>query len=401
VLEGRLGDFTLPDILRLLAFTAKSGRLWVSGGGVEARVDVLEGRVRDASPDGARLGLARRLLGQDLVDADTLADALSSLDEMPTDLELARRLAEAGALDTALLGDLAREQVVDALFELLRWTDGGFRFEAGTTETRGPSILDLALPVDDVLEEVGRRLEAHAAIDERTGSADAVVTISRPGRERPEVGLSPEGWTLLALVDGHRTVGDLVRLSGQGDYRTRRTLASLMDEGIVSVGDPDSLPPGERLLSAHRTLQAHEDRLAGAEGAPTPAGSTVADVVEAPGPADDVAPTDVVEEAVGPTDAPEEAPGPADPAAPADVVDATAEATGPTEAAEATEADGEADRSTEEGQTEDGVAAPRPADAPPPGVTSLRARARAPRLRTDPDVDEDVVQRLIDGVESL
>lgn len=397
MLEGRLGDFTLPDILRLLAFTGKSGRLWVSGAGVDARVDVLEGRLRDASADAARLGLARRLLGQDLIDADTLGDALASLDELPTDLELARRLADSEALDTALLGDLAREQVVDALFELLRRTDGRFRFEAGMTESRGPSLLDLALPVDDVLDEVGRRLEAHAAIDERTGSADAVVTISRPGRERAEVGLSPEGWTLLALVDGHRTVGDLVRLSGQGDYRTRRTLASLMDEGIVTVGDPESLPPGERLLAAHRALEAHETHLSGLGTGPRK---------PAPGPAAPDAPSAPAASPAEPPVASAEVALPATPAGPATEPGPAETPSGAVteRAAPAARTPGvrpaEATQGTEEtGTSEDDTDAAQ--EPTPPGVTSLRARARPARVRTDPEVDEDLVQRLIDGVESL
>ncbi len=430
MLEGRLGDFTLPDILRLLAFTAKSGRLWVSTDGVEARIDVLEGRVRDAAADAARLGLARRLLGQDLVGADTIAEVLDPLGELPTDLELARRLAEADAIDTALLGDIAREQVVDALFELLRWTDGGFRFESRTPENRGPSVLDLALTVDDVLEEVTRRLEAHTAIEERTGHADAVVTISRPGRERAEVGLSPEGWSLLALIDGRRTVGDLVRLTGQGDYRTRRTLASLLDEGIVAVGDPDSLPPGERLLAAHETLAAHEARLspaddgASATSIPPPATSEAAATsepkpapavtpskkAEAPAPAPtDAAPTASAEAATAPEAADE-----ASATTPVAAETAAEDASAPTpkgsssavgemashRAKSAPKADAEAAEATDD-EEDDGADATEPEGRTPAGVTSLRARARTPRVRTDPEVDEDLVQRLIDGVENL
>jgi hypothetical protein len=49
---------------------------------------------------------------------------------MPTDLELARHLVEGDLLDAGVVADLAREQVIDALFALLRWEDGAFRFEA-------------------------------------------------------------------------------------------------------------------------------------------------------------------------------------------------------------------------------------------------------------------------------
>ena len=390
MLEGRLGDFTLPDILRLLAFTAKSGRLWIAHEGTQARVGVLEGRIRDASADTSGLGLARRLLGQEQIDGDTLDGVLQTFETMPTDLELARHLVEHDALDAGTVSDLAREQVIDALFALLRWPDGSFRFEAQTAEQRGPSVLDLALTVDDALDEVERRLEAHRAVEDRTGSPASVVTIRRPGRERAEVGLSPEGWTLLALVDGHRSVADLVRLSGQGEYRTRRTLASLLDEGIVAVGDATEPPPAERLVRAHRTLESHEARLGGQD-------DVAAQPDPAPGeasPAEQVA----VEEPDGAEAAAEEpvASEPATPPAGTSEGDVAPDEPATT----ASEDDAPAPRRLT-AQPGAAVAGPTDDEQPPPGVTPLRARANRPRLRTDPEVDEHLLQRLIDGVESL
>lgn len=399
MLEGRLGDFTLPDILRLLAFTAKSGRLWVTHGGTRARVGLLEGRIRDASADTAGLGLARRMLGQELLDGATLDGALATFDEMPTDLELARHLVDTGVLDAGVVADLAHEQVLDALFGLLRWPEGAFRFEAEAVEQRGPSVLDLALSVDDALEEVARRLEAHEAVEARTGDPDSVVTIRRPDRER-EVALSPEGWTLLALVDGHRTVADLVHLSGQGEYRTRRTLASLLDEGIVAVGDTAEQPPAERLVDAQRTLARHEARLADhadAGGTPAPTPATPAEPAAAPG---EPASAHGEARSAATRTAPEASPPPADDAP-------TEPAAGEPPAAESPQDAPAADAPPERGprrltaQPGAAVAAEGPGGDEPAGVTPLRARAVRPQLRTDPEVDEELLQRLIDGVESL
>jgi hypothetical protein len=402
VLEGRLGDFTLPDILRLLAFTAKSGRLWVEHGGTRGRIEVLEGRVRDATVDAGRLGLARRLLGLDLVAPETVERAVADLDRLPSDLDLARRLIEVEAVAPEQLADLVREQVLDAVFELLRWEDGAFAFEAAAPASRGPSSLDLALGVDELLDEASRRLDAHDAVRERTGAGGAVVSIRRPGRERAEVALTPEGWTLLALVDGRRTVDDIVMLSGQGDYRTRRTLAGLLDEGVVAIGDAESAAPGDRLLAASRRIGALEARLA-----------PVARPADA-APPTPVAPVDAVEATFRPADPTPSSPEAADPhghrPAPA----------------------GEADPSHEHSTAAASQAAPAgPGPAAPAGdpqpwrapdrdreqleideleissdddqrrVTPLRAKVRTDRLGTDPEIDEDLVKRLIDGVEGL
>jgi hypothetical protein len=442
VLEGRLGDFTLPDILRLLAFTAKSGRLWVEHDGTRARIEVLEGRVRDATVDAARLGLARRLLGLDLIDAESVEEAVADADELPSDLDLARRLIETEAVAPEQLADLVREQALDAVFELLRWQEGAFSFEAGPPTSRGPSTLDLAVSVDELLDEASRRLDAHEAVRARTGPGTAVVSIRRPGRERAEVALTPEGWTLLALVDGRRTVDDIVTLCGQGDYRTRRTLTGLLDEGVIAIGDAESAAPGERLEAASETIRAIEDRLAPTSGSAAatldPRGRPTLDAPMPPsgpdaetsaGPADDraaealpaTAPTAPAADAPPATPAAETPPAtaavetppasPAEPAVPEPgpssswVRELEDQRTSPpaTAGPDGADADPKPWRSPagDRGQLEVDDVELAAGDTDEQRVTPLRAKVRTDRLRTDPDVDEDLVRRLIDGVEGL
>lgn len=398
MLEGSLHDFSLPDVLRLLAFTSKSGRLVLSDGERRARVELLDGRVRDASADARRLPLARRVLGAGLVEVDALTAALDAHDHLPTDLELARWLASRTELDSSALSDLVREQTVDATFDLLRWETGNFRFDGpGGDAARGPSALDLLLGVDELLEETSRRLDAWPALVERTGPHDGVVSIRRPGREHAEVALPPDGWTLLGLVDGRRTLADLVDLCGQGEYRTRRALGALVDEGVIAVGAGDGIGPGERLLRDHARLAAKESALRGDE-APTAPVPEVAEVAE---------PTTIVAEIpaaapAAPADAPTEAPAAsAEPVEDAPATPSLAErlAAGARELAGADDAaPTEGEPTTDRSRRPLGEAVPRASDGTP---RRLRARVRDERLRTDPSVDEELVSRLIAGVEGL
>jgi hypothetical protein len=375
VLEGHLGDFTLPDILRLLSFTAKSGRLVMRADHAAGRIDLVDGRIRDASADADRLPLARRLLGGGLVTGGDLRGALEGRSELPTDLEFARGLVSAGVLDAGSLAEVLREQTVDAVFDLLRWTDGSFRFD-GFAVQRDGSLSELAASVDEVLEEATRRLDAWANIAERTGADSSVVTISRPTRDREEVALPPDGWGLLSLVDGRRTVLDLVRLSGQGQYRTRRTLGALLDEGVVTVGATGGPGQVEKLVADHRALAAIESRL-------DPVASNAVPAPEAPAPTPDTRPSTDGRTPADPVDAPATEHDRASDAGTSDPV---------SEQVTAPDAEQEAAPMTAETTEED------PNDA---AVTPLRAKVRSERLRTDPSVDADLVKRLIDGVEGL
>lgn len=337
MLEGDLTDFTLPDVLRLLAVTTKTGRLLLADGGGQGRVDLVEGRIRDASADARRLPLARRALGAGLVDGDTLRSVLAGFDHLPTDLELARGLVTDGGVEAGSLAQLLREQTYDATFDLLRWSRGRFRFSVDASAGRDGTVLDLALPVDELLAETTRRLEAWPALEERTGALDAVVSVCVPRGDAGEVVLPPEAWHLLSLVDGRRTVADLVGLAGQGEQRTRETLGTLFDAGVVDAGAAGGSGPVDRLLRDHATLADLERTLAGSPSAGSP---PVVDASER-----------------GPRAAPIEGPA---------------------------------------------VAVLAPAAIAEPGAArQLRTRVRTDRIRTDPTVDDELVSRLIDGVESL
>jgi hypothetical protein len=381
VLEGNLDEFTLPDILRLLAFTGKSGRLALRREGGDGRVELTDGRVREASGDAGHLVIARRLLGARLVTADDLAEVLEGRDSLPTDLELARELTDAEVIDPGAVAEVVREHTVDAVFDLLRWRDGNFRFEGRTVEHRQGAVLELAAPVDELLTEAAARLESWPSVEERTGDGSSVVTISRPPGQQGQVSLSPDGWSLLSFVDGRRTVSELARLAGQGEFRTRQTLVSLLDAGVVTIADTGGPSHVERLLADHERLAALEAELGGA-GPPRPAAPSTATRRETTGPAPDPAAAGAVS-APAPTAA--TATGPLVAQGAADVPDGALAVT---------------DRPRAEDATPEPVAAVPPAGSAEPRVPGAKG-TRNGRLRTDPTIDADLVRRLIDGVESL
>ena len=233
VLEGDLGDFTLPDILNLLALTTKTGRLGITGDEASGRVDLVQGRVRDASADAEHLPLARRLLGRRLLDGSAVQALLGDADELPTDLQLARQLVARDESSGEAVGEALREQALDAVFDLLRWDTGRFRFEAtaGTDDRDAPPVLELS--VEEVLQEATRRLDAWAQIRERTGPGDAVVNVGRPSQTSVEV--DADGWQLLGLADGKRTIDELSVLCGRGQYDTRSTY-TLSHDALPIIG---------------------------------------------------------------------------------------------------------------------------------------------------------------------
>ena len=248
-LEGTLDAFSLPDIFQLLSYTKKTGALHLRRDQQHGVVHLRDGAVTGARSDVARQALGRRLVGAGLVDDDALADAVEKVLDHPGS-GLARAIADGGTVESGVLSQVAAEQAADAVFDLLRWPDGDFAF---VVDEPDPDDLGASLSVEEIVAEGHRRIDTWGSANVPR-STDVVTLVPLPAADpiltRPE-------WTLLALVDGVRTVAELVSLSGTGEYVVVTTLADLTARGLLTVGEqpagPSPLQQRQQLLAALET----------------------------------------------------------------------------------------------------------------------------------------------------
>jgi hypothetical protein len=274
-LEGSLEAFSLPDIFQLLSFTKKTGALRISRAGTAGVVFFSTGSVTGASSDTSRQSLGRRLVGSGLVDDDALELAVSAVQDDPASIGLAKALHDSGAIDDGVLHEQVQEHATDAVFDLLRWTQGEFAFMA---DQANPDDLGVSLVVEDVITEGRKRLERWESLTKTVPAPDAVVAVVlTPAGD--DVTMSAEEWALFALVDGHRSVAQLVRLSGRGEFATVSTLAALVERGVVNVRRKEE--EDEEGVTALLRRQAV---LSALEGQPEPAPAPDPVAAEAPAP---------------------------------------------------------------------------------------------------------------------
>lgn len=169
MLEGDLTDFPLPDVLRLLAATSKSGQLTVRADDHHGRIELLDGRVRDASTGDGGNRLARRLIGRGRLDAATLRE-LAEGGALPNDRGLAAELVARSTVAADEAAALLGEQVLDTVFDLLVVTTGRFRFEAAVVS---PDALATTWSIPELLDQMSVRLEARRVLAELEGHATA------------------------------------------------------------------------------------------------------------------------------------------------------------------------------------------------------------------------------------
>lgn len=255
MLQGTLNDFTLADVFSLLALTKKTGALGVTSDGTDGRVFFREGLICLALSDAKRVPLGARLVSAGLVDADQVRATVEQ--HTGDSVAVTEALLASGHVEDRVLAVFLREQIVDAIFELMRLEKGSFNFDAAAPAlSRG-----VGLSVVEVVGEATRRLDEWQAIHQRISSPTAVLAMvpsAAGGREG--VALAAEQWELLALIDGRRTVSDVVELTGRGEFATCRVLGDLVEGGLIqaqdrSTGEQTDL---EKLIAAREALRALE-----------------------------------------------------------------------------------------------------------------------------------------------
>ena len=175
-LQGTLDTFELPDVLRLLASTRKTGRLTL-------RSDRGQGDV-------------------------WLAD---------------------GQLVAAAAGGTA--EVADALFELLRSHEGSFAFEPGSQPDAPRSPAD----VEPLLVRAEEQLVEWRAIEAVVPSVDAWVSLNAE-LPSPEVTVDAATWRLVAGIGSGLTVAELGSALGLGEVAVSRVVRDLVELGLGAVG---------------------------------------------------------------------------------------------------------------------------------------------------------------------
>ena len=256
MLQGTLNDFTLADVFSLLALTKKTGALRVTSDGTDGRVFVREGLICLALSDAKRVPLGARLVGAGLVDEDQVRATIQQ--HTGDSVAVTEALLASGHVEDRVLSVFLREQIVDAIFELMRLDSGSFNFDADAPAlNRG-----VGLSVVDVVGEVTRRLEEWQVLGQRIPSPLAVLAMvpsAASGREG--VTLAAEQWELLALIDGRRTVTDVVELTGRGEFATCRVLGDLVQGGLIQAVDPAQGEQSDlaKLIAAREALRALEN----------------------------------------------------------------------------------------------------------------------------------------------
>jgi hypothetical protein len=141
-------------------------------------------------------------------------------------------------------GDLL-ERLNDVCFELFRYTEGSFEFEA---ERRPSWPADKSVDVAGLLAETDRRMAEWRDITAVIPSVEARPRLvpEPPGANSGTTGpitLDAAQWRVVTGIDGRRRVSALIRVLDGGEFTVCKVLRSLVQAGLVEIEPADGAGP--------------------------------------------------------------------------------------------------------------------------------------------------------------
>ncbi len=236
-LFGSIERFGVADLFSLLNMSRGSGLLVLSSGSIEKAVHFRRGEIIFATSNQPEERLGRLLFRIGKLSAENLraAEARSASATGPG-RRFGALLLEMGAIDAATLWWGVRHQLEEIVYSIFRFDQGTFHFFEG--DFLDPDLAHFAIDTNHVLMEGYRRVDEWARIEKRLQHRGILRPTGKVAKERQSEGLE----RLLALVDGHRSLDEIVRATELGEFATYRELFRLLQAGLIeAVGAPEGL----------------------------------------------------------------------------------------------------------------------------------------------------------------
>ena len=230
VLTGDMGSIPLPDILMLLNGNRKTGRLCCSRAGVSKTVEYEAGDVVFARSTLPEDRLGAYLLAHGKVTKQQLQKAGPKVDSQ---VRLGKTLVRLGILTPSALWEAVQGQVLEIVYSLFHWNDGSFEFLEGDSSREKISVKTSMM---NLILEGTRRLDEWSQVRERIQNDQIVLSPHKSVAEAGgKVKLSNPERRVLGLVDGRRTVREVVDVAGLGEFEAWQALNALLSAGFIRV----------------------------------------------------------------------------------------------------------------------------------------------------------------------
>lgn len=232
-LSGNLKTVAFPDILQLLATGKKTGILECKTSARQKEVAFKDGNIIFASSvNSSEDLLGNMLLKRGKISKTDLERAISL--HKQTGRQLGTTLIDMNLFDKEEIAACLKMQIEEIVYNLFSWKEGAFAFHENATPKNAPFLIELSTM--SVLMEGTRRIDEWIEIQKVLPPDDALLRMCKaPKTPQEEIVLSVDEYRILSLINGERTVPQLIDISPMGEFVTCRSIYSLIVNGLVEV----------------------------------------------------------------------------------------------------------------------------------------------------------------------
>ena len=232
-IKGALSDVSLADISQLLGMGGKTGCLSLTHKDNEGYVYFEGGNVIFASVKNRPDRLGDLLVTHEVIDRAQLSAAMAQ--HQLTGTRLGEVLVELGSLTQETLEDYISVQIHEAVYMIFQWSEGTFEFEPDVMPAEG--MFRVSISIDGLLMEGARRVDEWSVVEKKITSMDLVFSLERDPLEDEGLDLTDDQKRIIPMIDGERSVTNLVEDSGLAEFDTGKALYGLIQAGFaVQVG---------------------------------------------------------------------------------------------------------------------------------------------------------------------
>ena len=242
-LQGTLKDFSIAEIIQLIGQQLKTGVLSIRRGKKIVEIYFVDGMIVHVFPNYRG---KKDLIGEIMVKAKLITEeqlervlriqkgTLKYLGEILVELQLLTK-------DDVL--KVITNQVYETIYDLFWWEDGTFNFDLKLVESY--KKIPFALSTEHVLLNILRMVDEWSEIEKQISSPHLVFKRSLAPEPKSLDTLASHGYLkekltseqelVLNLVDGTRTVEEIVDRSLLGRFNTSEILSGLLETGLIEV----------------------------------------------------------------------------------------------------------------------------------------------------------------------
>lgn len=237
VLQGSLASFKLPDVLTLLSGAKKSGTLMLAGYGRHSYVLFSNGSLVYAGSDQEKFRLGALLVRRKRITRDQQQEIDSTMRRSGG--RFGQIAIQKGILTDEEVHEFLKVQVSEVVYDAFVWTEGDFRF---SEDLQMPDYaVTIAVDISNLIMEGARRIEEWEKAVQLLPDEHVVFRVVSVPKD-DKITLSADEWKVLFLVNGQRTLTELVSEAEDDALNVYRIIYGLQANRLIEPMRMQSSP---------------------------------------------------------------------------------------------------------------------------------------------------------------